>query len=44
MKQPLDPVEAEYEQAIALAAGHGDNDLAQELATGLRQYREMFKV
>jgi hypothetical protein len=39
----LDSVEAEYEQAISIAAGHGDNDEAQWLAVGLRQYRELFK-
>jgi hypothetical protein len=39
-----DPIEAEYELAIRLAAGRGDNDEAQEMAVGLRQYRERYKV
>ena len=39
-----DATEAEYERAIAIAAGSGDNDRAQELAVALRQYQEMFKA
>lgn len=40
----MDPVELDYERAIAIAAARGDNDEAQWLATGLRQYRELFKT
>jgi hypothetical protein len=39
----LDPVELDYERAIAIATGHGDNDHAQWLATGLQQYRDLYK-
>jgi hypothetical protein len=38
-----DPVEAGYEQAIDDAAAHGDNDHAQWLANGLRQYRDLYQ-
>jgi len=40
----LDPVEADYEQAIREAAGCGDNDRAYELSVGLREYREQYKA
>jgi hypothetical protein len=43
VKREPDPVELEYERAIARAAGHGDSDRAQELATGLAQYREFYQ-
>jgi hypothetical protein len=39
-----DPVEREYERAIAMAAARGDNDRAQELSAGLKQYRELYKA
>jgi hypothetical protein len=40
----LDEVELEYERAIAAAVAQGDNDAAQELAVGLRQYRQLYKA
>jgi len=39
-----DQVEADYERAIAVACGRGDNDEANELAIALRQYRELYKT
>lgn len=36
-----DEVEREYEQVIAIAAGQGENDEAQDLAIGLRK---LYKV
>jgi hypothetical protein len=39
-----DPAEREYRHAINVAVAAGDNDRAQELATGLRQYREYYKT
>lgn len=43
MNQP-DPVEADYERAIAAAAAHGGNDHAQWLTAGLQQYRDLYKT
>jgi len=40
----LDPVEIEYERAIAIAARDGDNDRAYEVSRYLIEYREQFKV
>jgi hypothetical protein len=42
--RPRDQVEADYERAIAIAAGRGDTDEAHELSIGLRQYRELYKI
>lgn len=40
----MDDVEREYERAILQAAGRGDNDAAQDLAVGLREYRELYQT
>jgi hypothetical protein len=40
----LDPVEADYEYAIAVAASRGDCDEAHWLAIGLQQYRDLYKT
>lgn len=44
MSPHLDSVEFDYERAIALAERTGDNDLAAELAVGLKQYRERYQT
>ncbi len=44
MRKVLDLIEHELEQAIAIAAGRGDNDLAYEFAVQLKEYRDYYKV
>lgn len=44
MKRKLDPVEIEYEMAITRAMGRGDNDEAQHLVNGLKEYQAYYKV
>lgn len=39
-----DSIEREYEQAIARACRRDDNESAAELAVGLKQYRQHYKV
>lgn len=39
----MDEVEKVYMAKITRASGEGDNDLAQELTTALREYRQIFK-
>lgn len=39
----LDEIEKSYIWGIQNAQQQGDNDLARELAVGLRQYREFYK-
>lgn len=40
----MDPVEAEYEQAIQAAIRRSDNNEAHDLATGLKDYQDNLKV
>lgn len=44
MRKVLDSVEYELEQAIHIAAGRGDNDLAYELSVELKNYQKYYKV
>jgi hypothetical protein len=39
-----DDVEREYVREINRAMAEGDNDRAYDLAVGLRQYRESYKM
>jgi hypothetical protein len=39
----MDEIEKEYIKAIARASANGDNDIAQDLSVGLKQYRELYK-
>lgn len=40
----MDFIEEQYLRAISIAAARGDNDEAQYLAAGLREYRKYYKV